>query len=326
MNYLVWRQHRTQAAFAGAVLGALALTLLVSGLHIASAYQTLVRACHGALGCAAGGGEQLFRNDAILFDLIGLTAVAPALFGLFWGAPLVSREIEEGTLELAWTQTVTRRRWIAVKVAWMLAAAALWGAAISALVTWWSGPANAVFQYRFELGHFDTQGLVPVGYAVFAVALGIVAGTFTRRTMPALATTLGIFAGVRFGVDYLLRPRYLPPLVKSFPVGSSAPLGAGSNWVVSTRILTGAGRPAGAIVGTRSQVTVPPACARFLEPGGFGTGRLVRCLAAHGWRTVVAYQPAGRFWTFQGIETAIYLAAAAALVALTFRLVAGRDA
>ena len=35
---------------------------------------------------------------------------------MFWGAPLLAREFETGTFRLAWTQSVTRTRWLAVKL------------------------------------------------------------------------------------------------------------------------------------------------------------------------------------------------------------------
>ncbi len=46
---------------------------------------------------------------------------------------------------------------------------------------------------RFNPNVFDVQGIVPVGYALFAVVLGLAAGTIVRRTLPALAITLGVF-------------------------------------------------------------------------------------------------------------------------------------
>ena len=113
----------------------------------------------------------------------------PCLLGVFWGGPLVAGELETGTNQFAWMQSVTRSRWLAVKVGWVLLAAAVWGGAVSALVTWWSGPVNALEHQDFQPGQFDIQGIVPVGYAVFAVALGIAAGTLLRRTLPALAIT-----------------------------------------------------------------------------------------------------------------------------------------
>ena len=94
-------------------------------------------------------------------------------------------------------QSVTRKRWLAVKIGWMLLAAAVWGGVISALVTWWSGPNNAQQLNAFDPGRFDIMGIVPVAYSLFAMALGIAAGALLRRTLPAMAVTLAGFIAVR---------------------------------------------------------------------------------------------------------------------------------
>ena len=47
---------------------------------------------------------------------------------------------------------------------------------------------------------------------------------------------------------------------------------------------------------------------------------------AHGYRGFVTYQPASRYWAFQGIETGIFVVLAAALIALTAVVVLRRDA
>jgi ABC-type transport system involved in multi-copper enzyme maturation permease subunit len=50
-------------------------------------------------------------HDKVLADLLGPGLLPiPALLGMFWGAPLIARELESGTYRLAWTQSVTRRR------------------------------------------------------------------------------------------------------------------------------------------------------------------------------------------------------------------------
>jgi hypothetical protein len=321
VTYLLWRQHRGQAYVALAGLAVLAAVLLVTGVNMASSYHSALRTC-GASGTCGSLADTLFHNDGLLFNLVALTLAAPALFGLFWGAPLVAREVEDGTNQLAWTQSVTRRGWLAAKVGAMLAAAALWGAAISALVTWWSGPLNALHQYRFNLGHFDSQGLVPVGYAVFAVAVGVTAGTVLRRVMPALAVTLGAFVAVRFAVDYALRSRYMAPLHATAPLGTAPPALTGSAWQLSTSFVTPAGRPTGQL--TFTPATMPAKCAPRLFPqAADGVGR---CLGSLGWKTVVTYQPASRFWAFQGIELGVYLALAAVLVAAALVVITRRDA
>jgi hypothetical protein len=54
--------------------------------------------------------------------------------------------------------------------------------------------------------------------------------------------------------------------------------------------------------------------------------RIIPCMAARGFHSQVIYQPATRFWAFQGIEAGIFVVLAAALIALTWRLVLTRDA
>lgn len=62
-------------------------------------------------------------------------------------------------------------------------------------------------------------------------------------------------------------------------------------------------------------------------PGILGGG-LVQdaCLAQHGWKTARLFQPASRFWTFQAMESAVFIGLAAALVVWTFHIVLARDA
>jgi hypothetical protein len=69
--------------------------------------------------------------------------------------------------------------------------------------------------------------------------------------------------------------------------------------------------------------SLPRTCQQliFTDPMRFGS-----CVAAHGYRLFITYQPAGRYWPFQGIETGIYLLLAAALVAVTALVVLRRDA
>jgi hypothetical protein len=241
----------------------------------------------------------------------------PLLFGLFWGAPLLGKEFEDGTHGLAWTQGVTRRRWLSRTVAWALLAAAVWGGALTALVTWWRGPANALAfpGVRLDTGIFDIQGIVPVAYSVFAVALGIAAGAAFRRVLPAMATTFAVFTGLRFLIAEYARPRYLTPASALLPFGTVNGGVPSGSWVLSS-VTTG---PGGQSYGNFTLQDVPAAC-RSLRP------KTPSCMTAHGFHALLTYQPAGRFWAFQGIEAGIFLVLAATLIAVTFRLVLARDA
>jgi hypothetical protein len=315
VNQLIWRLHRQQVLFAGAALVALALALVVTGTVMAEHYHSALKACAASRSCA-NLPDELFQGDGFIIDLVSVTILVPLLFGLFWGAPLVARELEEGTQDLVWVQGVTRRRWVTSNVSWAVIAAAFWGAAMSALVTWWRAPEDALKGGRFGVS-FDITGLVPVAYAVFAVALGIATGTLLKRALPAMATTLAGFVVTRASVGLWLRPRFVSPIRQSFPLVndiSGSPPGA---WVLS-RVVVG---PAGHVYNPLSPAGIPAAC-----HAAFFNNSAVSCLAAHGFRRLVTYQPAGRYWAFQGIEAGIFLALAAGLVTIAYLAVLRRDA
>ena len=130
---------------------------------------------------------------------------------MFWGAPLVARELESGTYRLAWTQSVTRRRWLSVRVALVGVAALAVAGLASWLVSWWFAPLDAVNLNRFDPSVFTTRGVVAIGYAGFAFALGVAAGALTRRTLPAMAATLLGFVAARIAFTFWVRPHLLAP-------------------------------------------------------------------------------------------------------------------
>ena len=50
---------------------------------------------------------------------------------------MIAREIEGGTLPLAWTQSITRTRWLVVKLAVVGLASMVAAGLLSLIVTWW---------------------------------------------------------------------------------------------------------------------------------------------------------------------------------------------
>jgi hypothetical protein len=332
MTWLVWRQHRNQAYLAAAALAAFAVLLLVTGRQIASQYQSALTSCSASHTCGNLASTLNLGNPELSL-LINLTLLVPCLMGVFWGGPLVARELETGTSQFTWMQSITRRRWLTVKVGWALLAAAAGAGAISAIVTWWSSPVNALNKGRFLAGQFDVQDIVPVGYALFAVALGIAAGALLRRTVPALALTIGVYAALRIVIAEYVRPHYLTALRMTYKIsfGHQTPPVAGSYLLVSRGVTGPAGHapssPArfGANVDINGTAisNLPSACRALLL---HGPAKLFSCLNAHGYRAFITYQPASRFWAFQGIETGIFVILAAALIAVTAIVVLRRDA
>ena len=168
MTWLTWRQYRAQLYVGAAALAALTVLLLITGLQVASKYHSALTAC--AVNHSCRNLATFSLGNRVVGVLVSLTVVVPGLLGMFWGAPLLAQELETGTSQLAWMQSVTRKRWLVVKTGWVLLAAAALSGAVSALVTWWSGPHNVLQLDAFTPLRFDIMGIVPVAYALFAVA------------------------------------------------------------------------------------------------------------------------------------------------------------
>ena len=215
MIWVAWRQFRTQALVTLGLLAAFAVVVLVTGLHLRDVYSSLGGAqCSARNDCTALG-----AHDKALADLLGpALLVIPALLGMFWGAPLVARELESGTFRLAWTQSITRRRWLSTRVALVGVAALAVAGLASWLVSWWFEPLDAVNMNRFDPGVFTARGTVAIGYAAFAFALGVAAGALTRRTLPAMAATLVGFVATRIVFTFWVRPHLLPTKAVLVPV------------------------------------------------------------------------------------------------------------
>ena len=337
MTWLTWRQYRTQFAVGTAILAALCLLLVLTGLQLISQYHTIITECASGAGnrpsgqnCSTGGG--LFAGGPTAGFVSLIVLATPVLAGLFLGAPMVAAEFEAGTTQFAWVQGITRARWLAVKAGWLLLAAAAWGGVLAALTTWWASPTNAEHGSEFYPGRFDVLYLVPVGYAVFAMALGICAGALIRRTVPAMAVTLGGFIAVRLAVTLWLRPHYLSAVTVARNLPAQINL-TGSYWLISQGVRNPAGQlisnPAGYQGGEAEAFGVPVsylprACAGLARPPGNVTAS---CRAAlTGFRSFVTYQPASRFWAFQGIETGLFVVLAAILLTVTAIVLIRRDA
>ena len=125
-----------------------------------------------------------------------------------------------------------------------------------------------------------------------------------------------IAGGLRFLIAEYGRPHYLTAASTLLPLGTANDGVPPGSWVLSS-VVIGAG---GQRYGSFTFQDIPTACR------GQGPKPSPSCMTAHGCRVLTTYQPAGRFWAFQGIETGIFLVLAAALIAVTFRLVLARDA
>ena len=333
MIWLSWRQLRMQVATAAAGVVLAAVVLAVTGPRLTHLTGNVF--------------DQLTRGDrGLFFGGIAVVAIAPALLGAFWGAPLVARELETGTHRLAWNQSVTRTRWLAVRLGLTgLAAAAAMGV-LTLAVTWWSAPLDGALSEthgglpsRLTPVSFAMRGVAPVAYGVFAVALGVALGLVLRRSLPAMAATLAIFAVVQIAMLLFVRPHLIPPVTRTVTVSADTLDGISlrgrgadavtlltarpadpGDWVLSNRTLDPSGHAVASMPSWFVQCVPPPSSDGPATAGNAKAG-LQACftrLAAEGYRQQIVYQPASRFWALQWAETGVFLALSGLLAWFAF--------
>jgi hypothetical protein len=312
------------------MLAIAAIVLLVTGIQLAHAYDAAAAACKQQGNCAGLFNAFLTQGYFTAGKLLEAAGLAvPGLIGMFWGAPLVARELETGTHRLVWTQGVTRTRWLAAKLAIAGVAAIIAGELFSLMVAWWSSPihkASAGYT-EFTAGSFHS-GVAPVGYAAFAFALGVTAGIFIRRTLPAMAVTLAIFTAVIIAFPIWVRPHLIPPVQTSSTLSLASVANMPGVGAFNGRLSLAPGpaaAPPGAWVISSSQLTTPDGRASSSEPAGpCGPPSPAAAQACNDYieslhlRQTVTYQPASRYWAFQWVETAVYLTLALALAGFSF--------
>ena len=195
MYWLTWRQHRIQVLSTLGFLVVLGVVLLVHGLS-----------ADGLTGAA------LNERFAPVYEIVSWLPVLPVLFGAFWGAPVLAREFEQGTHKLMWTQSVTRRQWLAVKLGGLGLLVTLAGLAFGFMVKAWLnafGGSNLAAAFG-NSGLFAISGIAPAAWWLFGFMLGAAAGAMTRRLLPAIAVAIAVFAATLVGV-FQFRGNYGTP-------------------------------------------------------------------------------------------------------------------
>ncbi|MCZ4608617.1 ABC transporter permease [Streptomyces sp. Lzd4kr] len=243
------------------------------------------------------------RYDTLYSLGAGVLGLAPFLTAAWAGGSLIGRELENGTAQLAWTQSVSPARWLAAKLAVPAALLATGTLALTLLHRMmWSTDG----QLRLAMGSrdwyqsttFEANGTLATAYALLGLAVGVLAGLLQRRALPALGTAVVGLALLATSIG-TLRP-YLWP-VETLTAKDGYPEYIG--------MVLGDG----ALTSTGARVS-DPLCVDD-----------AKCLAEH---DIVGfyrdYHPSSHFWPLQLAETGIVLAVTALAVLIAFRLVKRR--
>ncbi len=325
MIWFTWRQFRSQTVIAAAALAAVGVLLLFTARIMTDLYAP-VAACHN--DCAGLITEFLarFRSSAAFpayLTALGAAYVLPAMLGIFWGAPLIARELETGTHRLAWNQSVTRARWLAVKLAVGGAIAATSTGLLSWAVTVWSQRVDSASHDRMLPLLFGSRGIVPIGYALFAFLLGVTTGMLLRRVVPAIAATLAIHVGAVAAMPLWVRAHLVPAQHETIALDAQHIQGISISGSGGTMAVVGREEVEGAwTVGNR---TITSAGTTFTGPADPTTcgpdASMVQCrewLGSLGLRQDLLYHPGSHFWPLQWAEAGIFIGLAALLAAFCF--------
>jgi ABC-type transport system involved in multi-copper enzyme maturation permease subunit len=324
MIWFTWRQCRSQTVVVATAVVAVGVLLLVTARIITDLYAP-VAACHSDCASLVTAFLAQFRSSAAFpayLTALGAVYLLPPLLGIFWGAPLIARELETGTYRLAWNQSVTRTRWLAVKLAAGCAIAVTSTGLLSWAMTLWSRRINTASHDGMVPLLFGGRGIVPVGYAVFAFALGVTTGMLLRRVVPAMAATLAIYVGAVVAMPLWVRAHLVPvhretiALVPQNIQGIRIS-GNGTMTVVGNETIDGAWTIGNRTINTDGTTFTGPTDPTVCGPNGTP----VKCrewLGSLGLRQELVSHPGSQFWSLQWAETGVFIGLAALLTAFCF--------
>jgi hypothetical protein len=341
MIWLTWRQFRASAI---GLLGCVAVALLVLAVTGPQVVDLSRSAGQGFLELL--GADR--AKSTVFYASTGVVYLLPVLVGIFWGAPMVSRELEDGTTALVWTQSITRTRWLAVKLA-VAAVGAVGVGLLGLALTWWCAPlddavakgygSNGLFgEPRLWPSLFGSRGIVPIGTAVLALVIGVALGLVIRRAVPAMAATLVVVAAIQVVMPMAVQAHLLPKEQLTAEITQEnltevralGDVGPGTENVIISEIGISAGSPDAWVTSNRTLDPSGDVVERFpawvtdcAPPPGVSSSRqsVDACfarLADEGYRQRVEYLPASSFWPLQLVETGLLLALAGLVTGFCF--------
>jgi hypothetical protein len=337
-----WRQHRL------ALLGLLGAFVISAALLLATGLQT--HAAHDsylARHCLTLRNPVCARLLDQMGTSTWVLSYLPWLVAVFVGAPLVARDFEAGTYRFAMTQGTSARRQLTCKLAVMAAVVLLGGALLGWLAMWGQDPFGRIGLdpasgiSRWYPDYFQFTAVTVPSWGLVALGLGVLAGAAVKRVVPAMAVALAavivaVTAGtgvnphvVRTGLGWGLgewASGYLPAIpLTSRLLGvapevkpGGMPLIGGPDIPTMDYPRDWPGPHGSLLVGgffTRAGMRLPGPDAKAMvnhvpKPALTSTAPLKAWLAARKIRYWIRYQPASRYWLFQGVLAAILLAVA----------------
>ncbi|MFF8191691.1 ABC transporter permease [Streptomyces bobili] len=312
--WLAWRQQRVLVGICAAVLAAAAAIAAYyrSGM-LGDLRSGLFDHCdRGPIYCTASDtGTPLLLDIEPLQYLGVLNIVLPVIIGVFWGAPLLGRDLELGTHRTVLAQGVSRGQWFASRFALAAVTTMAVSGALAAVFAWWWRPAadRSYGLFWYENAALSGSGPRVVAAALFGLAVGTLLGLLARRVLAAMGLTLLVTGAVTLVLEWTHRTRLLVPPHTYTSAGSIPKEPMGEKWSAGNYGLI-------TVSGRRDDVMNCP------FPS---SAQLRECMAEHGYvARFYEANRAGDYWIFQWTDTAVLGGLALLLTAVTVLLLRRR--
>jgi len=159
-----------------------------------------------ALACEAAG-QRFSATFSTAEIIIRNTWLAGCAVGLVLGVPVVAREIEHRTAQVAWAISRSRVRWLFGRVAFPALVAVVLGVALAVTTEVLATAMRPDVDLSRDFNFHGNRGPLIIGRAVLGLGAGVLVGAVVGRQLPALL--LGVFVvGGLYGVSSILLPQW----------------------------------------------------------------------------------------------------------------------
>jgi hypothetical protein len=209
---LSFRQQRWELLFVAVGAIGLGAVMLWFASHLADLRATMDPACLNAqtfIPVCQVSNDELARAQDLASTLLSLAWVAPFGMGLLLGAPLVAREIDHGTTQLAWTLSRSRVRWLLGRVAFVLLVTLALLAILAVTSEILARAIRPDLQFDRDFTWTGRRGWLLMARGGTALLLAVLVGTVVGRVLPALLAAIFVvaltFTGISVAQDGVLR-------------------------------------------------------------------------------------------------------------------------
>ncbi len=118
--------------------------------------------------------------------------------GLFIGVPLVAREVEQGTAQMAWTIGRSRVRWLIGRVAFVMLVGVLLFGMLAVLTDVLAAAMRPELDTSEAFWFYGGRGPLLVGRGLLALGAGVLIGAILGKQLPALLLAALAVGGMTF--------------------------------------------------------------------------------------------------------------------------------